>query len=115
MGIDFNGADAHWSYSGFNNFRKRLAKEINIDLERMEGFTKDGSIGIPWENTDAIIPLLDHSDCDGSISSVKCLKIAPRLLELIKDWPDDYDKDQATKLAKGMRTCGKRKKSLEFC
>ena len=30
MGLDFIQSNAHWSYSGFHQFRERLAKEIGI-------------------------------------------------------------------------------------
>jgi hypothetical protein len=42
MGVDFNvggkSVGAHWSYSGFNEFRHKLAAAIGIDLDQMEGF-----------------------------------------------------------------------------
>ena len=38
MGLDFRGADAHWSYGGFMNFREKVANEIGICLELMAGY-----------------------------------------------------------------------------
>lgn len=38
MGLDFTHCEAHWSYSGFMVFRRKLAKAIGVDLNRMEGF-----------------------------------------------------------------------------
>lgn len=101
---------AQWSYSGFNAFRRRLAKEIGINLDEMPGFSPDfkdileekgweayrnakiaamsNSKG-KWEDVvDDIVPLLRHSDCEGIIPPEICATVGPRLAELIKDWPE---------------------------
>lgn len=115
MGLDFNYSDAHWAYSGFNGFRAKLAKHIGIDWEKLFD-TKDFS---PLLNCkDPIIPLLNHSDCDGSMTPSVCGKVAKRLREIVKTWDDSidnvYDKEQALKLAKGMDWCCRNKKRLIF-
>lgn len=134
MGLAFKGADARWAYGGFMRFRERLANEIGICLELMEGFKKRienwksvyGEENFPsflptkplkWDKVkDDIVPLLLHSDCDGKLSVEECKKVAPRLRELIKEWDDnDYDKQQAILLAEGMEDCIKKNKSLIFC
>lgn len=114
MGLDFRGADARWSYGGFNRFRTRLAAIIGVNLDKMAGFAERG---ISWETVkDDIVPLLCHSDCDGSLTYGQCKKVAPRLRALVKEWPDaDYDKQQALLLAEGMEECGAAKKKLIFC
>ena len=114
MGLDFLGADAHWLCSGFNRFRVKLGKGISINLDEMGGYGGD----ISWKelNDDPIIFLLHHPDIDGDLDPKACAKIAPRLRELIKDWPDeDYDKEQGLLLAKGMEECAKANKTLKFC
>ena len=112
MGLDFYGSKAHWSYSGFNHFRKRLANEIGIDLENIQGYGGNLSLN---KLQDDIKSLLDHSDCDGELSFQECEKVAPRLRELISDWDDDdYDKVQALLLAEGMEDCATNKQSLIF-
>ena len=112
MGLDFVGSEASWSYSSFGNFRRRLAKEIGIDLDNMVGFGGK----IKWNNIkDPIKDLLNHSDCDGHLTPTQCKKIAPRLIELVSKWEDiDFDKEAALLLAKGMTECAKAKKNLEF-
>ena len=125
MGLDFSHCEAHWSYSGFNRFRARLAKEIGIVLEEMRGFMpfgltpeeKENWPGKEWaEVDDPIVHFLDHSDCDGKLAPVQCKVVAPRLRELVKSWPDDdYDKIDALDLAKGMDLAASRKESLIFC
>lgn len=113
MGLDFSHCDARWAYSGFNRFRNRLSAAININYENMEGCGGDQK----WEEIkDAILPLLNHSDCDGELSPEECKTIAPRLLEIIAPWPnDDYDKIQATELAEGMQWAASKNENLEFC
>jgi hypothetical protein len=125
MGLDFcwEGDDtidsnetAYWSYLGFHRFRKRLAEEIGVDLDKMEGFGENEDGAVPWSITDdPIVPLLDHSDCDGELTPDLCAEIAPRLRELVANWPDDYDKRNAILLADSMDTCARLDVSLEFC
>ena len=112
MGIDFDPGTAHWSYIGFNRFREILAKEINVDLKSMQGFNGQNS----WDTVkDNIKPLLDHSDCDGELTVKECKMVAPRLKQLIKKWPESYDKIQAHKLINDMLNCVEKKVPLTFC
>lgn len=113
MGLGFKGISASWSYSGFNLFRNRLAKEIGINLVNMEGFGGQTS----WKMIkDDIKPFLNHSDCDGSLGPVTCGKVARRIEELVDKWSDrDYDKEMALSLALDMRILSKNKKRLIFC
>jgi hypothetical protein len=93
-----------------------LAKEIGIDLDKMEGFGGD----IPWEEyeNDPICILLNHSDCDGQISAEQCLKVSPRLKELVSKWSKDDDykwhRKRALELARGMLEAGKSGEPLLF-
>lgn len=98
MGLDFNISEAHWTYGGFNRFRIKLAKEIGINLDNMQGF--NGSLS--WKNIkDPIVNLLNHSDCAGVISIEDCHIIGKRLKELVKNWNEE-DSLTALKLAKDM-------------
>jgi len=114
MGLDFSHTEASWSYSGFMRFRTRLAKEIGINLREMRGLGDSGVLS--WDKIiDPIKPLLDHSDCEDDLSPNECMKIAPRMRELVSDWDDDdYDKIQALLLADGMELAGSRNESLQF-
>src|SRR5229473_7322696 len=38
MGLGFSHCDSYWSYSGFHRFRRRLASEIGVALDAMDGF-----------------------------------------------------------------------------
>lgn len=127
MGVDFAiGHDdaivhnLHWSYSGFNLFRERLAAEINVPLRRMRGFGNflSGPPGdLPWDQVrDDIVPLLNHSDCDGELSPEECARAAPRIRTLVASWEEpDFDKDRASALADAMDECVRRNVPLVFC
>jgi hypothetical protein len=71
---------------------------------------------IPWSGVkDDIVPLIDHSDCDGELSPEDCKKIAPRIRELVKDWEDDdRDKQNALLLAEGMDKAVEANEPLKF-
>ena len=138
MGIDFSHGEAHWSYSGFNRFRVKLAAEAGIALNCMESFawnyntnspyasinlwneSKSDYIGrqpvIKWKTIkDPIKYLLNHSDCDGKLTVTECKKIVPRLRQLVENWDDlDGEKTRALKLTAGMETAIKEKKSFKF-
>ena len=79
MGLDFAQSDAHWSYSGFNDFRRRLSFMLDFDLRSMVGFGGERS----WNAVpqDDILVLLNHSDCEGILSPAECAVVGPRLRE----------------------------------
>ena len=112
MGLNFSHAEASWSYSGFDEFRHRLALEAGIDLYMMDGFGGD----IPFDSiNDPIKPLLDHSDCEGELTPEECATVAPRLRELVSNWDDeDYDKRHALYLAEGMDEAASNNENLRF-
>lgn len=113
MGLAFRQSNANWSYSGFNAFRCRLAAEIGINLREMAGF---GPPERPWHKiTDGIAPLLNHSDCEGELTPEECKRVAPRLRELVADWPDDHDKQNALELADDMEATAAKGEALVFC
>lgn len=142
MGLNFSHCDAKWGYIRFNSFRERLASEIGVALNCMESFATDmlydtryqsvriygfdvpnleqkGLIGqqavITWDKVkDDIKPLLHHSDCDGVLTPDECRKVAPRLRELVRNWEDCYDKNNALSLADGMDYAASRYENLEF-
>jgi hypothetical protein len=138
MGLDFSHADAHWSYSGFNRFRRRVAAAVGIELDRMEGYHRshqlmaqfdrylvDGTISAPETPVEAIpwsiissplVALLDHSDCDGELSPEECATIAPALEAICLAWEeDDFDRQQGLLLVEGLRECAESGEAMEFC
>jgi len=125
--VDGHECKASWSYLGFHAFRKRLANTIGIDLENMQGFSKKHPDDInyvktgiiPWDNVRSPLKyLLDHSDCDGEISSKQCGWIWPILEKIIDLWEsssqNEYDILQASNLIVSMKYCYVNNKPLEF-
>ena len=112
MGLYFSHGNARWSYSGFNSFRERLAKIAGFDLREMRGFNGHKR----WDKIkDPIKDLLNHSDCDDELTPEQCRVIAPRLTEMIKYWDDDdYDKQEASELIRGMEEAISKNESLVF-
>ncbi len=78
----------------------------------MEGFGGDNK----WRTvSDPLKPLLNHSDCDGSIGPRPLKAIAPRLRAIVSKWPDgDYDKMMGGRLARDMAKCAKKNQRLNF-
>jgi hypothetical protein len=113
MGLNFKGSDASWSYSGFNEFRRRLGNEIGIDLKKMAGF---GGV-IPWNTIkDPLVPFLNHSDCEGHLSAGKLKRIVPRLQEIINKWDrGDWDRARTQSLIQRMEECIEEGIPLIFC
>ncbi|MFT8709786.1 MAG: hypothetical protein ABF820_10185 [Sporolactobacillus sp.] len=112
LGLNFSHCDAHWSYGLFHQFREMLASAIGMDLNQMEGF--GGSI--PFADfDDPIIPLLDHSDCEGSLSVAECQQVAPRLAALTANWPEANFKQEIRSLIHGMERAIQENQPLYFC
>jgi len=103
---------AGWGYGSFAEFRRRLALQVGIELDRMEGFGGTR----PWsEVEDPIRLLLNHSDCDGELNAEACAIIEPRLRELVSSWEDgDFDKQRALLLAEAMREASESESRLLF-
>lgn len=72
---------------------------------------------ISWDKVkDDIKLLINHCDCEGILTPEECEKVAPRLRELVSEWPDDdRDKKNALLLAEGMEDAAANNENLEFC
>lgn len=116
MGVDIGGA--HWAYGGFMRFREELAKMEGIVLKDMYGFggwTNPNCKQIPWETVDSpIVPLLNHSDCDGDLSPEECAQVYPRLAALVEQLEDSYDRDNGRVLVAEMKAAVEGNYRLEF-
>lgn len=85
-GLDTSHGCWHGAYSAFGRWRKQLASQIGISLDEMQGF--GGSRSWPSPDTEPLVHLLNHSDCDGQIESQHCAAIADRLAALIPGLPE---------------------------
>lgn len=109
-----------WSYTGFGQFRRKLAAHIGVDLDAMYGFGGDRA----WSTVDSPLRhLLDHSDCDGELTPTQAAELAPALQQalfgLAKDenygpsW--DYDRRAGMELVELLARCASENIPVEFC
>ena len=84
MGLDTTHNCWHGPYSSFNNFRYQLAKQIGINLDEYEGYRDKGTKDLKSIPHD-IMPLLDHSDCDGELSPDEATQVASGLTTILKE------------------------------
>ena len=99
MGLDTTHDCWHGAYSSFMVWRKKICKLAGYgDLMQYEGFEELNFNNDPpiitrlWPKTDdALIRLLNHSDCDGDIHTDDCNPIADRLEEILLLMVGDED------------------------
>ena len=81
MGLNVSHGAFNGSYGYFAIFREGLAKKIGVDLNEMRGFGGRKSFKHVKHK---IVPLLNHSDCDGVLFPDQCKQIAEGLDEIIQ-------------------------------
>ena len=82
MGLDTTHGCWNGAYSSFNKFRHDLANQIGINLDDYAGYGGDKDL----ESIEhGIMPLLNHSDCDGSLSVEESKSIAEGLAFILDD------------------------------
>lgn len=104
MGLDTTHDCWHGAYSAFMTWRCRLAQEIGISLQLMDGFCDEvtacllperirRTLPFKWEalKPDVLHVLLNHSDCDGTIENKDCKPLAERLFEIAEQLPAEAD------------------------
>ncbi len=132
MGLDTTHDAWHGPYSAFMEWRIWLAKQIEINLLDMEGFSERDYLNpdrkkgtIKWNTVDDDLKfLLNHSDCDGHLTPTKCKKIAERLKSIIGDREipekslfnskDDWYLIKTYNFMKGCLNAYENKENLEF-
>ena len=132
MGLDTSHNCFNGSYSGFTEFRNKLAlyagyklkSEIGeygnihtyIDLN-WEQFEDENLEGI-WktEQKDPLIYLFIHSDCDGYIAPKEAKVLAPRLKELVPllNEKDFYFIEVVNKFIKGLNLAASKNQKVKF-
>lgn len=121
MGIDFHVLDyvckARWSYTGFNQFRKRIAQSLGLALE----IDYEGRwIQQDWEKWDKDwLIFLTHSDCSGQFTHSQCGRISKKLKDVLEKWePKDiqylYDIEHGLLLVDAMKYCKDNKKNMRL-
>lgn len=92
MGLDIGDYSA--SYSSFNRLRAQIAEAEGFDLYQMLGYCKHSGHSHPYdvcpeayrswdEVSSPLVPLLNHSDCDGALTADECRAMLPRLTEVV--------------------------------
>ena len=85
MGLDTTHDAWHGPYSSFNDWRYWIAKQIDINLDDYKGYAARGGSGTKDLNTidHPLMPLFNHSDCDGELTPDECRQIAKGLKEIL--------------------------------
>lgn len=115
----------HRPISTHEIYALRYGHEVaTVNLTDWNKFEKEqhewwSSVCVQWEDLSwsPIIPLLNHSDCDGDLEPEICAAVAPELRRLVANWDDemDYDKQSALALADYMDCCAANGRRLIFC
>jgi len=82
MGLDTTHNCWHGSYSSFNRFRYTLAKNLGINLDEYIGFHASGTKNLEDIEHD-LMPLFNHSDCDGELSVAEQKRIVKGLNDVL--------------------------------
>ena len=95
MGLNTSYDCWNGPYSSFNNFRKHLAKQIGLDLDeyveysmplRHDTCNRTKTLKDVKHN---LIPLLNHSDCEGKLTIAQCKKIVNGLNDVLCYFNDE--------------------------
>lgn len=109
MGLDTSHDAWHGPYSSFNRWRKDIASQIGIDLDKMYGF--GGEIAWPEH---PLTPLLYHSDCDGDINWKDCEAIADALEAVLPKITDQWHIEHTKDFIEGARLAHSLKENIDF-
>ena len=92
MGLDTTHNCWHGGYSGFNRFRYSLGYQIGIDLDDYLGY--EGKKGKKLEDIDHdLMPLFNHSDCDGILTVEESKKIVNGLNSVLENFNEELECD----------------------
>jgi len=118
MGLDTSHNCWHVPYSSFNDFRNALAKQIDIDLNDYIGYGDKGTKDLESITHD-IMPLLNHSDCDGELSPDECRQIAKGLDDILTNFKETdkqpYNfKDDIIQFRNGCQNAAAKNETVDF-
>lgn len=113
MGLDTTHNCWHGAYSSFMRWREAVCEVAGYgDIHKRQGF---GGCK-PWPTKDALVILLNHSDCDGEIASKDCAPLADRLEQLLPALRNKgvEHAERAEDFIKGLRLAAARGEDVEF-
>jgi hypothetical protein len=93
MGLDTSHNCWHGGYGRFNHFRYALGRQIGINLDEYEGYGDKGTKDLTTIDHD-LMPLFNHSDCDGVLTVEESRKIVDGLNKVL----DSFREDEAAPL-----------------
>jgi len=118
MGLDTSHNCWHGPYSSFGRFRRCLGEQIGINLDEYLGYNQNGTKYLDSIEHD-IKPLLNHSDCDGSLTVKESRQIAKGLTQILKNFneelPSDYNfKEKIIQFRDGCLDAVSKKQKVKF-
>ena len=117
MGLNTSHGAWDGPYSSFNNFRRWLANQIGINLSDYAGYMHGGEKDLTTIDH-PLMPLFNHSDCDGILTPDECRQIARGLKQVIDAAPKNNENhchlEAAERFRKGCIKAANAKENLEF-
>ncbi len=92
MGLDTTHNCWHGAYSSFNRFRYSLAIQVGINLDEYDGYDKGGTKNLNDIKHD-LMPLFNHSDCDGYLSVEESKRIVNGLNSVLDTFNETIECD----------------------
>lgn len=117
MGLDMTHDAFHGAYSSFNRLRVAIAEAAGLPpLEEMVGYRKPYPTGIRWDAIDdkGLRPLLDHSDCDGSLPVDLLEPLADALTRLLDHPALGAERRRVEQMIAGFRRAAAAGEPIEF-
>jgi len=113
MGLDTSHNAWHGPYSSFNLWRTLICEKAGLGyLRNYIGFGGEKQ----WDENHPLVPLLNHSDCDGEIKWEDCKGIAVALTEILpKLEPEDlYNIGKTEDFINGCIDAYKAQENIDF-
>ena len=113
MTIGFSHCQGYFTNNGFHEARMLLAASIGLELNSMQGF--GGTVSWPSAKTQPLVHLLNHADCEGSLSPAQCTAVAQALRAAVEPWPQEQSyRGLFLEMACGMERCAKNNEPFLF-
>lgn len=118
MGLSISHDCWQGTCSSFNRFRYSLGYQIGINLDDYNGYGNNGFKDLNIIESE-LIPLFDHSDCDGRLTIRECRSIVKGLNKVLKNFNEklemDYDfRDNVIKFRDGCLNAISDRKMVHF-
>jgi len=117
MGLDTTFGCFNGPYSTFARFRKSLCLQIDIDINELKEY--GGNKGFAKDLDHDIMPLINHSDCDGRLTIKECKRIVKGLTSIKENFDNSKGRDfdfieMIDKFIDGCNDAIKKRKMVHF-